>query len=727
MNTHSYLSSYAAPRPTCDAWCVFEFDIGARNPVMLSGSGVREVTRLQQGVFRIHFTNPERFNGAAYLAFVQEEIGNAPGGYGTVNAHGRNDRSNTELAGITNGSCDLQLWGYNAASTTTPAFLYDSDAGLPKIRVNAAFFNLRSDADIYKPYVRNLIANSSNFTTWSAANTPGQFTTVLQTDQLSPNGTQQVYKITKNSDGGSANISKAFSIPLVAGRTYTASMWVKAASSTATATNFGLFNGSWGNGHVSRIISGPTASAVVNPSQVGNAQNLSINEWTRVQATRYFSPNENMSNVTLLLYPPTTAIGNSGESLFFYGAQVEEGSVATDFIQTGAVAPVNGNQNQLVSYSPGSRGYGRESRQNLFVRSEEFTNSYWTKLRLGISAGGYTAPNGTTTAMKLSETDESSYKLMSSLLRGSTVGVVPHIFSFHAKAAERNYVALVDSSSGSFEKLIVDLTTGTVTQNSNSNYIDVRGCGDGWWRIAAVIRNSSIPSSNSIAFGISPYIGPTASSDSNIYGPIEQGVSGNGILVWGAQLEYGHIWGDYVKTTTAPYGTTFSRVGVTYSSEYGANTSRQATAWGTIVIPPVRSNNSNPAPYLENHYGVDRVIDDRPGGGSNSAFRVYFSEPMHTDGYCVLLSNETETINSSDNPNTASPIPTTDEFTMLMVQNDSTITNQQKTKTSFSVRALKQTPTGDASFGQRASFYQSGKTQRIHFVVFGGRIYYGSE
>lgn len=750
LNSHSYLTSYAAPRPTCDAWCVFEFDTGTANPILMSSSGVREITRIQPGVFRIHFTNPERFPlspsgvcagfpGSGYLSIAQYELGN--GGYGNVQtvSGSWNNTTNSELPGATNGSCDIVLIGHSNTNPITPTFLGDASTNF-KARANVAFFSLRADSDIYKPFVRNNVTWSENFYNWTYAS-PGDYGDPV-TDRRSiadfltrPDGVTGAFTMSGNTYGGNY---VANSTPGMVKRNGTFSVYAKAGTGNTMFMSIGGVGNNFGgeiNLQTGTIV---TAAGPAGTTHSFVIQNLS-DGWKRC-SLRFFTPN---SPAPLFYASPVSSMVD--KTVHFWGAQVEDGWVTTPYIKTEGTAPVLGNQDLLLSYSPSSTGFGRETVQNLLTRSEEFTNAIWSRSRLGISAGGYVAPDGTTTAMKLHELDPSDpssapttdgkyYKTLSRNIIGSTVGVTPHIFSIHAKAAERRYISLNDLSYGSFGILIVDLLTGTVTQNyrwtgtqAEKTWIDVRSCGDGWWRIAAMVRSPAVPSDNAASPGVAPcpvsdFGEPVPPSlYGNAYGPNAPGVSGSGILIWGAQLERGHILGDYVRTTTAPVGTTFTRVGVTYGSEYGRITSRQATAWGTIVIPANTGNAAAVSPYLENHYGVDRVIDDRSGGSSNSAFRVFFSEPMDTDSYCIILSNET------DEHDASMPVPSTEEFTMLMLQNDQNSTNNQRKREWFSVRALKQTESGGIDFGQRSSFYQSGKTQRIHFMVFGGRAYYGSE
>jgi hypothetical protein len=77
--------------PSADAWCLYEIDSsdsnpfgGDLNPKIMDGYGVSRVERISTGVHRIYFTNPERFQGGAYVSIGLLEVGNAPIGYGIV-------------------------------------------------------------------------------------------------------------------------------------------------------------------------------------------------------------------------------------------------------------------------------------------------------------------------------------------------------------------------------------------------------------------------------------------------------------------------------------------------------------------------------------------------------------------------------------------------------------------------------------------------------------------
>ena len=57
----SGFGNLASPKPSVDAWCVFELNSGS-NPRILDSVGVSSITRLQNGVFRVTFSDATRFS-----------------------------------------------------------------------------------------------------------------------------------------------------------------------------------------------------------------------------------------------------------------------------------------------------------------------------------------------------------------------------------------------------------------------------------------------------------------------------------------------------------------------------------------------------------------------------------------------------------------------------------------------------------------------------------------
>ena len=105
--------------------------------------------------------------------------------------------------------------------------------------------------------------------------------------------------------------------------------------------------------------------------------------------------------------------------------------------------------------------------------------------------------------------------------------------------------------------------------------------------------------------------------------------------------------------------------------------------------------------------------------GANSLFDVSFVTPMTSNTYCTILTGEYES-NTPINLTAATP-----EFSLLLIR--AGLNNKYKTTSGFRVESLKQNP-ADNSWTQQSVIYQSGLTERIHFMVFGealqGQSYY---
>ena len=733
-STTGYFGNSTTPRPTADAWCVYELDSG-NNPIILDSVGVSSVARISQGIYRVNFTNPERFASGAYVGLVQGELGNAQGGYGTHRVHGSASDASPLAIGAS-GSCDIHTMGFaNIANIATQAQTYSDISNSAKGRINAAFFCLRSDSDNRKPAVANFLRWSEAFATqWSLSGNPVITPAPAIPENVNPFGVNEgVFSFTGN-PAANTYISAGCG---VRGVTYTFSLFAK---SNPTGETLNLSCGGAGNnfGFSYNLQSGAVVSSP-GGGQValnGRLQRLG-NGWNRLSMV--YNPQSTVDPPQ-----PLFQLGGPNNKFLVFGAQVEEGSVVTPYIKTEGIFPVYGNQDALISFSPGASGLGQRSFQNLLTQSQTFTNAAWTKTRVGVSAGGYVAPDGTTTAMKLVELDPADaaptadgayYKSIRQSTAGSTAPT-SWTLSVYAKSAERKHLAFADLSYGSLGRVVVDLENGTVTETTPTTITGrsigtpiIQNAGNGWWRIAVSFKNIA-PSNNGITPGFAPNNGATLGmlgDTSGAFGPSYAGVSGSGILIWGAQLERGTVLGPYTRTTSAAVGTVFARVaGLTYQSTPSQLRSRrEATAWGTIVIPPNKGtigSSSNVSAYLEGAYGVKKVV-----ARDNSHFDVYFTDKMDVETYCVILGTEQETVNLPEST-TGNPgsIPPTDEFTLDTIQNSmSSTTDIQRQVGLFTITSRRQIP--GAAWSTQSIHYQRGRTQRINFMVFGGRTTNGTQ
>ena len=191
---------------------------------------------------------------------------------------------------------------------------------------------------------------------------------------------------------------------------------------------------------------------------------------------------------------------------------------------------------------------------NLLSYTEDFSNGVYTKLNTTITTNTTTAPNGTITADKLIENTTNDQHIFFSSNTANTGQV--YTFSAYLKAAEMQYgvIQIVDSSASNKRfTVLADLVNGTIvtTRSLNSpinTSSSITSVGNGWYRVTCTmaqvggttcytnvgISNSSNPSWNAVDF------------------PSYAGTNGNGIYVWGAQLEQSSTLSTYQPILTTP-------------------------------------------------------------------------------------------------------------------------------------------------------------------------------
>jgi hypothetical protein len=243
-----------------------------------------------------------------------------------------------------------------------------------------------------------------------------------------------------------------------------------------------------------------------------------------------------------------TAAGT--ETMFLWGAQLEQRSSVTAYTAT-TTAPIT---NYIPALQTAAAGVARfehnpvtgeslgleieEQRTNLAVRSEEFDNASWGKVRASVVANTIVAPDGTLTGDKLVEdTQAGSHAVQSPI---STIASAVHTGSCYLKAGERTWgiVAIGAATTGLAYFDLVNGTVGTTTAGFTAAITPV---GNGWYRCTI---SGTIATSNQ-AGAITVYTA-TANNTGSYTG---NGFSG--IYIWGAQLEAGAFPTSYIPTVAS--------------------------------------------------------------------------------------------------------------------------------------------------------------------------------
>jgi hypothetical protein len=186
----------------------------------------------------------------------------------------------------------------------------------------------------------------------------------------------------------------------------------------------------------------------------------------------------------------------------------------------------------------GPNGLIEEVRTNLILQSQTFDNASWAKTTDGqvtITANAAVAPDGTTTADKMIPSAIAGFHCVQQAVSISASEVSVSIF---AKAAESSFLQIFDSLTNEFANF--NLTTGVVG-STNTYVASIESVGNGWYRCRAT---KAAPSGSfTLRYGV-------VTSASAVRGESFTGNGTNGLLIWGAQLEYG-VATDYIPTTTA--------------------------------------------------------------------------------------------------------------------------------------------------------------------------------
>jgi hypothetical protein len=207
---------------------------------------------------------------------------------------------------------------------------------------------------------------------------------------------------------------------------------------------------------------------------------------------------------------------------------------------------------------------------NLFNRSEEFENTYWTKQRTSITPNAIMAPNGTMSADSLVGVSGNTYAFTGTL----GVNVVSTSFVarnectvfFYLKYNGLNrirvmYGGATSMSGGRYVE--VDLQLGIITDTGvNITNPFIEDVGDGWYSVGFT-SNMGVSATNN-RFGVG--LGDTVKT-------IADGV--DGVYVWGAQLVDGDLAKEYL-----PVSTGFNIPRIDYSN----------ASCPSILVEPQRTN-----------------------------------------------------------------------------------------------------------------------------------------
>lgn len=365
-----------------------------------------------------------------------------------------------------------------------------------------------------------------------------------------PDGTTTADKLVEDSSASTTHLRYSATFSQPAG-TYRSAVYAKAAERTAfrmeNAGGVGTYGASFNlsNGTTTGVDAGVTATI----TSVGNGWYLCEIAFTW----------PTLGNTNLWFYMQSVAgtnaySGNGSSGLYLWGAQTNRTPNVSSAYWPTTSAAYYGPRFDFDPATKAPLGYLSEmASTNSFQRSQEIDNAYWTKQRVSITADQIAAPDGTTTADKITEDGTTGprgfYKALT-LTSGSYYG-----YSLFVKAGTRDkfFVSIEGSAATRFAAAMFNLATGTVSEtkvgsvSGTIHSTSLRSVGGGWYRasIVASVADTSITP----VWGLSS----TATGLSASWGEVTY--AGDGVsyaYAWGAQVEDAGVGvTSYIATTSA--------------------------------------------------------------------------------------------------------------------------------------------------------------------------------
>ena len=381
----------------------------------------------------------------------------------------------------------------------------------------------------------NLVLYSEQF---NQANWTKAATTVTANATTAPDGTSTADNVVPSATTAFHSVRQSISVTPSISHTF--SVYAKANGYTKVALADGATGGFAARFDLSAesvisTIIGTTATI----TNVGSG-------WYRLTAT--FTTTA-FSTPSITGYPTGATLNNFGASftgdgtsgVFLWGAQIEAGETATDYIPTTTSIRTKfagitqdggfGSDIPRIDYPPlgGCPSILVEpARTNQISYSEQFDNAAWTNNNTIITANATAtlAPDGTFTADKFIP---NVVNTVHSISRTTALTSDAYTFSVFAKAGEETTFSmwLRNANFGA----VFDLSTGTSTSIYPSIIHKIEPYPNGWYRCSVYDA--------------------TAGTTANIYGRTGgsfQGNNVNGFFLWGAQAEAGSYASSYIPT-----------------------------------------------------------------------------------------------------------------------------------------------------------------------------------
>jgi hypothetical protein len=461
----------------------------------------------------------------------------------------------------------------------------------PKVTFVRASEGRFYDGKTFAKAEENLLLQSQTFETasWTKVRS-----TVTANTSVAPDGTTTADKLAEAAAAASWPVLQSV-FTVTAGVTYAFSVYAKAAEvNFLVLDTFGGAASTWFDlaGGVVGTVNGAHTASITN---VGNG-------WYRC-AVVYAAQATGIPSIRAVSANNSTASIGEGNGIIIWGAQLEQRSTVTAYtptttqpitnyipvLQTAPAGVARFDHNPTTGESLGL--LIEESRTNLLLRSQEFENAAWTKLRASIASNQTVAPNGTLSADTVTATETNANGAFAEVNPAPALSAIAHTLTVFAKATSSNpgFLLLRPSLASNFADSVsawFNLQTGVVSQTVTSGsssvvttpVASIEPVGNGWFRCRLTF---TVTAANTIS---TRFYVSDASGLLNV-------TAGKQADLWGAQLEAGAFPTSYIPTVASQ---------VTRSADAASMTGTNFSSWyrqdeGTLYAEASRRSSTNTA------------------------------------------------------------------------------------------------------------------------------------
>jgi len=311
--------------------------------------------------------------------------------------------------------------------------------------------------------------------------------------------------------------------------------------------------------------------------------------------------------------------GQSTDSFYAYGFQMNLGATAQPYTGTGAA---------VAGTSDGAYGWAYDkAATNLLLRSEEFDNAAWNKVRATCTANQIVSPVGDLTADSFNEDNTLASEHYINQGFAGAAGTY-YTVSVFVKRGNRTWIRFYASDSVTDYRAFFDVENGAVgtTLRTLDEATIIQPYPNGWYRCVMCFKSHAAHVGNiDVRYSV-------GEADNDI---VLDGLNQVSLYLWGAQVETGFI-SAYIPTVAAPVArvrddeTIPCNIGVEDNSFYCKVAERVPANWNALSVGPLIESTAG---LFTNAMGIARdgvvaypAVFSSDGGGLFDFFYFTFTD-----------------------------------------------------------------------------------------------------